>query len=340
METLILSNFKFGLDTRRSELTSQPGTLLVCENAHINSGGEAEKRKGFFADPVLIPTPPCWGLEATKDGLLTFGSVPNPGVLPAGVGYQQLLHPFGLPNPPAMRRVIASCNFNGKAFVIAEYVNNDILLFYNGVLVAQSFDGTVEIDATAPADIAPFLADAINAIDGWTAIDQGDGSVLVQSPAGVYFSPVPEVTSEQGILGFKNIPPNDHAGNAGTSAIASFQITIAGLPGVDTYTVRAPKNQDGTGTIDLCTAVPSIGASPVNTALAICNSINDNTYLTGYSATCNGNQVFVYAPQDWGSEANGYQLAVLYTAGNIIAGGGGSGGALACNLSTTFNGVV
>jgi hypothetical protein len=53
MGQINVSNFKYGLDTRRSQLSSQLGTLLVCQNAHINEGGEAEKRKEFGLQQAL-----------------------------------------------------------------------------------------------------------------------------------------------------------------------------------------------------------------------------------------------------------------------------------------------
>ena len=54
MSYIKIESFKPGLDTRRSELTSLPGTLEVCENAHINPGGEIEKRKAFVSHPLAI----------------------------------------------------------------------------------------------------------------------------------------------------------------------------------------------------------------------------------------------------------------------------------------------
>lgn len=69
---LSIGNFKFGLDARKSELTSVPGTLVQAENGHINEGAEFEKRKAF----VLQGTLPhgCFGLQETADHVYTFGS--------------------------------------------------------------------------------------------------------------------------------------------------------------------------------------------------------------------------------------------------------------------------
>ena len=79
MPYLTVDNFKFGLDTRRSELTSQPGTLEVCENAHISEGGEVEKRAAFvpFADVSCLDSngdQGNFGLQDTENGLVVFGS--------------------------------------------------------------------------------------------------------------------------------------------------------------------------------------------------------------------------------------------------------------------------
>src|SRR2546422_809191 len=86
-------NFKWGLDTRKSELTTKPGALLSLINAHINAGGEVEQRKSF-AKKTSFPAG-TFGLEATDSGLVTFGSISTPAGLPSGVTYQQLTAPSG-----------------------------------------------------------------------------------------------------------------------------------------------------------------------------------------------------------------------------------------------------
>lgn len=72
MKSLILKNFKFGLDTRRDVLTSQPGTLVTLENCHLNQGAEIESRKAFV--PLGTLPSNCFDLLATPTGLVTFGS--------------------------------------------------------------------------------------------------------------------------------------------------------------------------------------------------------------------------------------------------------------------------
>jgi len=64
--------FPYGLDTRRSVLTSQPGTLAVLNNCHVNQGAEIEKKKAFVPLALL---PGTFGLEAVANSLVVFGSL-------------------------------------------------------------------------------------------------------------------------------------------------------------------------------------------------------------------------------------------------------------------------
>lgn len=117
MSYLSVENFKFGLDTRKSQQTANPGTLVTGQDGHINQGGEFEVRKAFVLlgtlPRAIALSPPtvngdtngdtlnAYGLQPTSSGLLTFGSadstrntVPTgvPYVFPTGVTYQRLLH--------------------------------------------------------------------------------------------------------------------------------------------------------------------------------------------------------------------------------------------------------
>lgn len=76
MPYLEITNFKFGLDERRSELTSQIGSLDTLNNAHVNEGGECEKRRAFLPMSVapVIPNGRTLGFEADNTGLILFGS--------------------------------------------------------------------------------------------------------------------------------------------------------------------------------------------------------------------------------------------------------------------------
>lgn len=76
MSDFIVQKF-LGLDTRRSEVTSAPGTLFTLENCHVNQGAEIEKRKEF--QKLLLPTG-TFGIESVSSGLVTFGSGITPFV--------------------------------------------------------------------------------------------------------------------------------------------------------------------------------------------------------------------------------------------------------------------
>lgn len=89
---LLIENFNGGLDTRRSALTSRSGTLQVCSNAHINRGGEIEKRKAFA--PFFTLPDGTYGLQAAGGKLYVFGSNPVAPVLPSVLTYQYLAPPI------------------------------------------------------------------------------------------------------------------------------------------------------------------------------------------------------------------------------------------------------
>ena len=79
---IYLSGFKYGLDARKSVLTSVPGTLVKAENCFVNIGGELEQRMSFVRDANTYPSN-TFGLQDTDSGLVTFGSDAAPsGPLP------------------------------------------------------------------------------------------------------------------------------------------------------------------------------------------------------------------------------------------------------------------
>lgn len=142
MKTIVLENFRYGLDTRRSAISSSLGVLTILENAFVNQGAEIESRKAFVKLGTL-PTG-CFDIVALPNGLVTFGSVSPPtitGGLAGLVSYQRLRHPYfaldGVAaqiqthlNPnrltePVMSGITHSCSFNGKAFAIASYTPSE-----------------------------------------------------------------------------------------------------------------------------------------------------------------------------------------------------------------------
>lgn len=135
---LAIENFRAALDTRRSVLTAQPGSLSTLQDGHINQGAEIEKRKAFVK--VTLPTGTFGGLD-TPTGIMVFGSIPTPAGLPSPFVYQRLQHPNG---QSIMTGVVSAELFAGKAFVIATYDNGETEVFFNGMLDTDFTSGVIQ----------------------------------------------------------------------------------------------------------------------------------------------------------------------------------------------------
>ena len=72
MPYILVDDFRGGLDTRRLDVTANPGTLVTLKNAHITRGGEIEKRQAFVSLATL-PTN-TFGLAAAGGQIYVFGS--------------------------------------------------------------------------------------------------------------------------------------------------------------------------------------------------------------------------------------------------------------------------
>ncbi len=158
MATILLENFKYGLDIRKSAVTSIAGSLRKLTNGHITRGGEIEKAKAMVATYTL-PTGNTFGLTSLDNDLYTFGSSASPGTIPAGITYQLLQHPDGA---TAMSMVLDTDVYDSKLYVIAEFINGDIFHYYDGVLVSDWGAGTVRSDMMSNMGIASYLAGLIN----------------------------------------------------------------------------------------------------------------------------------------------------------------------------------
>lgn len=156
MNSLFIKDFRFGLDTRKSELTQRPGTLEVLQNGYINQGGEIQNRKAFVRTARIAGT---FGLQSTSNGLYTFGSKDLAASHPVNIGtvwipiyvnYQRLYHPAVLYSALLydaakhdMTQVIFSSEFRGKAFVIAKFADGTRYCYYDGTLLNDSVAGKV-----------------------------------------------------------------------------------------------------------------------------------------------------------------------------------------------------
>lgn len=244
--------FPYGLDTRRSVLTSVPGTLEVLQNAHINQGAEIEKRKAFV--PLgYLPTG-CFGLEVVTSGLITFGSGSIPAGLPPGVSYQQLASPSGA----AMTGVVFSCSFAGMAFVIAKYADGSQYVFYNGAQVVDFTSGTTAIDFTNNNNIAAALVGLVNLSGTYTAVQHASPNQNlfdVTALPGNDFSVAITDTTTSGTISAQKIhgPITPVGANpsvglfqivAGSTAFASQTLLFSSQPNDgDTFTIHGTVNK-------------------------------------------------------------------------------------------------
>lgn len=136
MKEFRIANFKYGLDTRREQLTAQPGTLVTAENCHINPGGEAQKRLAFVenGDVSVLDSngdQGTFGFENLSGGLTVFGSA-----LPSSKGYTsglaQALPVVGtgagafltltVVNGVITAVVVAAFGTGGSGYVLNDYV--------------------------------------------------------------------------------------------------------------------------------------------------------------------------------------------------------------------------
>jgi len=154
MSILFLKDFRYGLDTRRMELTQRPGTLEVLTNGFVNQGGEVENRKAFVRTARIADT---FGLQPTSSGLYTFGSKDKSASHPLNIGtvakpiyvnFQRLQHPAVLFSAALynsalhdIEAVTFSEQFRGKAVVAARFKDGNTFVYYDGSLMRDFTDG-------------------------------------------------------------------------------------------------------------------------------------------------------------------------------------------------------
>lgn len=316
---LTISNWRYGLDARRSELTSNPGTLMRGIDCHINQGGEIEKRKSFVKTLITAtPIGPLFGALSTPSGIMVFGSAPQPPGLPVNVVYRQLVAPI-LPGPtlPIMTGLVSATLFAGVDFVVAMFslggFGTDTIVFYNGKIVTDFKAGEVTVYDYQPFNqgIAADLVGLIDNTANYTATQNGN-VVSVMGTNGANFSLTLAKTSTLGTL----IGSQQNIGVPGTSAtvpIATFTVyasapgtgvTIAGVTSVKVFDTH-------TGILDTITLTAgTVGAvAPASSmASAVAANINANSGVTGFSALANGGQVTINAPA--GSSLNTMAISI------------------------------
>lgn len=323
-----VTDFKAGVDVRRSRYTSVPGTLQKLVNAHITRGGDVERRKAFVNMGDFGGN--TFGLDADDAGLVTFGSAAEPGAsLPSGVRYQRLAAPSGA----TMLSVDATEQFGGKVYVAATYSDGVQWHFYDGKVVGDWGGGTVR-DYMANMDgVAQSLANIINGGGIYTATASGS-TVTVSGPDGVDYEVVGSTQGAEGGPADQEIIISgmQYAATAipAARAVAAFTIT-AGKEGPGNAVERVTVNPGG-AEVQLLAAPVAFTINSRETAAAVAAAINNLTASHGHTARADFGGVLISAPIGSGSDPNGLGLEVEASGevclanASIRIGAGGPGG--------------
>lgn len=335
MPYFLISDFKDGLDVRKSPWTSQAGSLQQLDNAHITRGGEIEKRKEFTGLGDLLAA--TQALAAAKvggaeRGLVVFGSDPAPS-LPAGVTYQRLQHPDGGVD---MTGVAALTLFSGAPYVVADFADGSQWHFYDGALVTDWGAGIVRSSMSTNSSIAEHLRGLIDADASYAATRSG-AQITVTGSLGVDYAVSSETSNVAGGVNDQSITITELeapiAPVAGKAAVAEFAI-LEGTDdgGVSNYISAVRVDINGVFT-ELISANVAYVTSPELTAVALVSAINAGTGTHGYAASTKYGRVFIYAETNDGDSANGrvlevsaYGNVILYSGSFAVTGGTNAGG--------------
>lgn len=244
-----ITDFRGGLDTRKLSLNLPAGTLIECDNAHINQGAEIEKRKAFvqYAIPYASSFP-TFGACGTPSGIFIFGSgslvagvAPNgvaPGAFPAPMVYQMLVHPAvtagttytqGTHNLTA---VVYSTLFGQFPFVIAKFADGLVNCYYNGVSVADFTSGVVLAYLAGNASgLATAISQLVNQTNNYNAVASGSSIDLYSTPGSSF---LPTVTVESlscitvATTGSQNYPTAQVTNDTGANSPDGSKVTIGG----------------------------------------------------------------------------------------------------------------
>ena len=335
MPYFLVSDFRGGLDVRKSPWTAEAGTLQAFTDGHITRGGEIEKRKEFTdVGDLLASTRALIAARAggSPRGLVVFGSVPPPGGLPAGVTYQRLQHPDGT---AAMTGVAAMTLFDGLPYVVADFADGSQWHFYNGELVTDWGAGVVRPAMLNNDAIAEHLRSLIDASDSYTATRTGN-QVTVVGGLGVEYEAAGATLNVPGGVDNQTLTITELEAPivpiAAVPAMAEFAILEGSDDnGVANY-IQAVRVDVGGVFTDLLTGNIAFNTSPELTALDVVEDINTGTPGHGYFAATQFGRVFIYAQGAPGVAGNGRVLEVTAKGDVILYNGkfaitGGTSGA-------------
>lgn len=332
MGEIWVREFTGGLDTRRMPETTPGGVLIQATDGHITRGGEFEKRAALVSQYALPAN--TIGLGYTRLGLVVFGSAVAPA-LPAGVSYQRLQHPDGV---STLIDVPSFDLYKGKIYAVGVFSDGSRQHFYDGVRVADWFDGRARVTfrVTAGGVQDPIAATGSITITGGTL---GGGNQItnvkvdgVTITSGATAHTGSNATTADAVAADINATtstPDYTAVSVGAEIVITAVTTGAAVNG---FVVSATVGGDAT----VGSAVPMAGGddggastltnitvdgqtvifdtvewadSNADTAQAVADLINASATDPEYTAIANGDQVVMLAA-DPGTAANGKVVAI------------------------------
>lgn len=231
MGTIWVREFTGGLNTVKLPETSTGGILIRANNGHITRGGEFEKRAKI--EKLSGELTGTIGLAHDADSLVVFGIEDVAPTLPAGVTYQQLVNPTD--DTSELINIHSWDLYAGKLYVAAEFDDDQVYHFYDGVYVELWFDGraratfTVTDGATTDSDavaargsvnVTLILAAVTVTVDHvWIGTtDLLNGTPVVYTRAGGF---IPEIV-DRGLLATALAAAiASHSGSTGYTATAA-----------------------------------------------------------------------------------------------------------------------
>ena len=169
MPTVVVTDFKAGLDARNMNETTLPGALLRAQNAVINRGGEIEKLPAWKI--IFFLPNGTFGMKVVDDVPHVFGSIVEPVGIPQGVTYDRLNPASGA----AMTAILSTDLFDGKIYAIAQFDDGNIVHFYDGVEVTGLVDGTAsanfELISGSGGTVDTVKVDGIELLSGAVAFN-------------------------------------------------------------------------------------------------------------------------------------------------------------------------
>lgn len=337
MPYILVEDFRGGLDARRSNVTSTPGTLVTLTNAHVNRGGEIEKRNAFV-ELADLPSN-TFSLAASGGQIYVFGSDAPANVsfaqgTPSNINYIQLQHPSG----EELTEVLSVDFYNGLVYAAAQFADGRIYHYYDGARITDWFDGraraTVEITA---GSFGGTPATASFEITGGTANPGDDLRVLRVNNVELLAAPVPHTGLNSTTAA--NVAQAINSGGSGYTAAAvnavititapthgiaynGFQITY----GVNGAVTIGNVNHMSGGVDNAVTDITVDGVSIIGsqviwqtshtvTAQNLADAINDFASAPEYEATAVNQYVNIIAKQS-GTQANNLIVSVT-TTGNV-----------------------